>query len=171
MITIRNKKGKRSKLFYFVWSAPLIGSACVLILLGYITYFSTDVLGLPSGLVGLLLLLSKIFDGVTDILAGYLIDRTNTRWGKARPYDITFAFYAIATLILFSIPNIGTVGTAILVFILYTMVFPILSINKGSKTLNTTDENAEIIPVNAPTDTWSSLSVTALARYTVPAQE
>ena len=125
MITIRNKKGKRSKLFYFVWSAPLIGSACVLILLGYITYFSTDVLGLPSGLVGLLLLLSKIFDGVTDILAGYLIDRTNTRWGKARPYDITFAFYAIATLILFSIPNIGTVGTAILVFILYTMVFSI----------------------------------------------
>ena len=73
MITIRNKKGKRSKLFYFVWSAPLIGSACVLILLGYITYFSTDVLGLPSGLVGLLLLLSKIFDGVTDILAGYLM--------------------------------------------------------------------------------------------------
>ena len=67
MITIRNKKGKRSKLFYFVWSAPLIGSACVLILLGYITYFSTDVLGLPSGLVGLLLLLSKIFDGVTGI--------------------------------------------------------------------------------------------------------
>lgn len=125
MITIRNKKGKRSKLFYFVWSAPLIGSACVLMLLGYITYFSTDVLGLPSGLVGLLLLLSKIFDGVTDILAGYLIDRTNTKWGKARPYDITFAFYAVATLILFSIPNIGTVGTAILVFTLYTMVFSI----------------------------------------------
>lgn len=125
MITIRNKNGKRSKLFYFVWSAPLVGSACVLILLGYITYFSTDILGLPSGLVGLLLLLSKIFDGVTDILAGYLIDRTNTKWGKARPYDITFAFYALATLILFSIPNIGTAGTAILVFILYTMVFSI----------------------------------------------
>lgn len=125
MITIRNKQGKRSKLFYFVWSAPLIGSACVLMLLGYITYFSTDVLGLPSGLVGILLLVSKIFDGVTDILAGYLIDRTNTKWGKARPYDITFAFYAVATLILFSIPNIGTVGTSILVFVLYTMVFSI----------------------------------------------
>ncbi len=125
MITIRNKNGKRSKLFYLVWSAPLIGSSCVVVFLGYITYFSTDILGLPTGLVGVLLLLSKIFDGITDVIAGYLIDRTNTKWGKARPYDIAYAFFALTAMALFSIPNIGTTGTAILVFVLYTMVFSV----------------------------------------------
>lgn len=125
MITIRNKNGKRSNLFYLVWSAPLVGSSCVVVLLGYITYFSTDILGLPTGLVGVLLLLSKIFDGITDVIAGYLIDRTNTKWGKARPYDIAYAFFALTAMALFSIPNIGTTGTAILVFVLYTMVFSV----------------------------------------------
>lgn len=50
--------------------------------------FCTNVLGMNSALVGTLLMVSKLFDGFTDLLAGFLIDNTKSKWGKARPYEI-----------------------------------------------------------------------------------
>ncbi len=50
MVAIRNKKGRRSTLFYLVWSAPIIGTSAVIGLLNYITFFATDVLGLNTAL-------------------------------------------------------------------------------------------------------------------------
>lgn len=84
---MRTKDGKCSALFYLVYSLPTIGGLMVIALLGYVSYFAINVLGMSSLLVGNILLTSKIFDGVTDILGGFLIDHTHTRWGKARPYD------------------------------------------------------------------------------------
>lgn len=125
MITIRNKKGKKSPLFYLVWTAPGIGSAAVIALLYYITYFATDVLGLNTALVGILLLVSKIFDGFTDIVAGFLIDKTHTKWGKARPYDIACTFFCLSAMLFFFIPDIGTTGKAVLLFIIYLLTYSV----------------------------------------------
>lgn len=125
MITIRNKKGKKSALFYLVWTAPGIGSAAVIALLYYITYFATDVLGLNSALVGMLLLTSKIFDGFTDIVAGFIIDKTHTKFGKARPYDVACAFFCLSAMLFFFIPDIGTTGKAVLLFIIYLLTYSV----------------------------------------------
>lgn len=48
-----------------------IASAVVSALIAYTTFYATDVLQLNAGLVGTLLLVSKLFDGVTDLVAGF----------------------------------------------------------------------------------------------------
>lgn len=125
MLSIHTQKGHRSPLFYLVWSAPLVGVACVTTLMQYITFFATDVLGLKAAVVGMLLLVSKVFDGFTDVIAGFLIDKTHTKIGKARPYDIFYGLFSLGAMLLFFIPDIGQVGKAVLLFVMYSFVFSI----------------------------------------------
>lgn len=49
---------------------------------GFITYFYTDVVGLTISVVGSILLFARVFDGITDILMGVIVDRTSTVKGK-----------------------------------------------------------------------------------------
>ena len=59
--------------------------------LSFLTFFYTDVLGMEVGLVGLIILVSKIFDGISDLWAGNLIDHTHTKSGSARPWVLRSA--------------------------------------------------------------------------------
>lgn len=56
------------------------------IVAAFLTMYYTDNIGLAAGMVGTMFFISKLFDGISDLLAGTLIDRTKTRWGKARPW-------------------------------------------------------------------------------------
>lgn len=56
------------------------------ILAAFLTMFYTDNIGMSAAAVGTMFFVSKLFDGITDLLAGVLIDKTRTRWGKARPW-------------------------------------------------------------------------------------
>ena len=49
-------------------------------------YYFTDYVGVSAVLLGSVLLFTRIFDAVTNILMGYVVDRTNTKDGKARPW-------------------------------------------------------------------------------------
>lgn len=122
---LKTKDGKRTKLFYLVYSLPVIGYCMMAALLGYVSYFAVNVLGLSSLLVGNLILASKIFDGVTDIIAGFLIDHTKTRFGKARPYDWAYVGFCVAGMLLFCIPKMSTVAMAVCLFVTYTLIFSI----------------------------------------------
>lgn len=106
---------------------PMIGYCLVAVLLGYVSYFAVNVLGLSSLLVGNIILVSKVFDGITDIIAGFLIDRTNTRFGKARPYDWAYVGFCIAAIVLFCIPKMGTTAMAVCLFLTYTVIYSIFS--------------------------------------------
>ena len=108
--------------FKWAWTSRGVSLALNVILLGQLTYYCTDMLGMSSTLVGVLLLASKIFDGVTDLCVGFIIDRTHSRYGKARPYEIFIVFVWLFTVFIFSIPEIGTAGKAVLVFVLYTLI-------------------------------------------------
>ena len=120
---MKRADGKVTKLFYLVYSLPVIGYGLVVALLGYVSYFAMNVLGLPALLVGNLILASKIFDGVTDIIGGFIIDHTHTRFGKARPYDWAYVGFCLAALLFFCIPKMTTVATAICVFLVYTLIY------------------------------------------------
>lgn len=52
----------------------------------FLTIYCTDVAGIAAGVVGTLMLIARLFDGVSDLFMGIIIDKTNTRWGKARPW-------------------------------------------------------------------------------------
>ena len=100
--------------------------------LSFLTFFYTDVLGMEVGLVGLIILVSKIFDGISDLWAGNLIDHTHTKSGSARPWVLRSAvLMAAAYVLLFAVPDCGTLGKAVYIFVTYnfamTIAFTILN--------------------------------------------
>ena len=56
------------------------------LLSAFVMIYLTDTAGLNAGVVGTLMMVSRLFDGFSDIIFGALLDRTNTRMGKARPW-------------------------------------------------------------------------------------
>ena len=106
----------------WAWTSRGVSLAINFILIAQLTYYCTDMLGMSATLVGTLLLASKLLDGITDLCVGFIIDRTHTKLGKARPYEIFIVFTWLLTILLFSAPEIGTVGKAVYVFVLYALI-------------------------------------------------
>lgn len=79
------------------------------ILATFLTMFYTDNIGMAAGAVGTMFFASKVLDGVSDLLAGSLIDRTRTRWGKARPWLLWLAIpIGISVALIFWVPQNGS---------------------------------------------------------------
>lgn len=71
--------------------------------------YDTDSIGMAAGAVGTMFFLSKIFDGVSDFLAGSLVDHTGTRWGKVRPWLLWLSVpTGLSLLLIFLIPRSGS---------------------------------------------------------------
>ena len=86
-------------------------------------YFYTNVVGISVGAVGMIMLLSRIFDGFSDVAMGTIIDRTHSKYGKARIWILRLALpYAIAAVLLFTMPNIGDMGKIIYAFVSYNIM-------------------------------------------------
>lgn len=97
----------------FVWT--VVGS--------FLTLYYTDSVGISAGVVGTLMLLTRILDGFSDLGMGAIIDRTHTRWGKARPWvGITAPFMALGLILLFNVPS-SLSGTGKIVYASVTYVF------------------------------------------------
>jgi glucuronide carrier protein len=52
----------------------------------FLLIYYTDVAGIAAGAAGTILLVARVWGAFTDVFAGQLVDRTNTRWGRFRPY-------------------------------------------------------------------------------------
>lgn len=110
------------------WQTRPISLGAVTIIIGYLSIYCTNTLGMSAALVGTVLFASKIFDGFTDLFAGWLVDNTHTRFGKARPYEFCIIGVWICTYALFSTPyEWSTTAKAIWLFVMYTLVFSIFS--------------------------------------------
>ncbi len=71
-----------------------------------LTLFYTDYVGINAATVGLVMLLSRIFDGVSDAIMGIIVEKTNTRWGKSRPWLLWMCVpFAISAVLLFGVPQ------------------------------------------------------------------
>ena len=72
----------------------------------YLLYFYTNVMHLNAGAVSIMFLVTKFIDGVSDLIVGYLIDKTNTRWGKSRPWLLWMSIpFALSAVLLFTVPR------------------------------------------------------------------
>lgn len=77
----------------------------------YINLYYTDAVGISMGAVAMILMITKITDGITDIIMGMIIDRTHTRLGKARPWVLAGGIgIAISIMLLFNCP--GSLSTS-----------------------------------------------------------
>lgn len=97
--------------FSAAWSSRSVALSMHLSMVGYMTLFYTDVLGLNPAIMGALLMVSKFLDVFTDMLIGYIVDRTNTRLGKARPYELAITFLWILVFMMYATPEMGKVAT------------------------------------------------------------
>jgi Na+/melibiose symporter-like transporter len=86
------------------WSASGFSNTMNFMALSFLTIYCTDMLGLNAALVGTLLLASRILDGITDVFAGYIVDKTNTKLGRGRPYEFCMIGVWACTVLLFSCP-------------------------------------------------------------------
>lgn len=86
-------------------------------------YFYTNVVGISAGSVGMIMLVSRVFDGFSDVLMGTIIDRTHSKYGKARIWILRLAVpYALAAIMLFTMPGIGPMGKIIYAFVTYNIM-------------------------------------------------
>ena len=115
------------------WKSSDIAAAWVnMIMLGYLSIFASDYLGLGVGQVGLILAVSKITDGLVDFFIGWLVDNTHTRWGKARPYEICIVGMTLSTILLFAAqPEWSYTAKLIWVFSLYVLTFSVFGSLRG----------------------------------------
>lgn len=99
-----------------------------LIMLNYLSIFASDVLGVSIGVVGTLLLVSKIVDAVTDLIAGWLVDNTHSKLGKGRPYELAIIGMTVTSVFLFiAKPEWGNTAKYIWIFFMYTLCFSIFA--------------------------------------------
>ena len=67
-------------------SGDVAGNVVYAFLSSFVMIYLTDTVGLNPGIVGTLIAVSKLFDGITDIFFGSMIDKTHSKMGKARPW-------------------------------------------------------------------------------------
>ena len=115
------------------WKSSDITSAAVFLIVNtYLTMFCTDFLGMDAAVVGTILLVSNIIDFITDLIASYVIDNTNTKWGKGRPYELGIIGVTVCTALMFFTPNSWSMGLKIAwIFFMYTFTFGVFNTFRG----------------------------------------
>ncbi|MDR1903294.1 MAG: glycoside-pentoside-hexuronide (GPH):cation symporter [Treponema sp.] len=115
-----------------------ISIQCIAMATGMLTYFYTDKVGIAAATVGTILLVSKITDAVSDLGMGYIMDRTKTRWGKARPWLLWMAIPAFIIIpAIFMLPagagsGVKTVYALVSNILINTVVYTAIAIPFGS---------------------------------------
>lgn len=89
----------------------------------FLTFFYTDIFGISPAFVGTMFLLVRVMDAITDPLMGSLTDRTQTRWGKFRPYLLWFALpFGLISVLAFTTPDLPESGKMVYAFVTYTLL-------------------------------------------------
>lgn len=106
----------------------------------FLLFYYTDYAGVSALAVGTIMMVSRIFDGISDIVMGVIVDRTKSKYGKARPWLLRMCVpFAISGIMLFSVPA-GWAQTPklVYVFITYNLVSTVIytAINVPYSALN-----------------------------------
>lgn len=106
----------------------------------FLLYYYTDYIKVSALTVGTIMLFSRLLDGVVDLAMGVIVDRTQSRFGKCRPWILRMTVpFAIAAVLLFSVPSsLGDTGKIVYIFITYNLVSAVIytAINVPYATLN-----------------------------------
>ena len=88
----------------------------------FLFYFFVDLNGVAPAAIGLMLLLTKLVDALTDPMMGLIADRTRTRWGRYRPYLLFGAVpFGLFGVLVFAVPDLGESGKLVCAYVTYTL--------------------------------------------------
>lgn len=85
-----------------------------------LTLFYTDYVGINPATVGMVMLISRLFDGVSDLIMGMIVENTKSKWGKSRPWILWMSVpYALSAVLLFTVPHTEGLVQAVYIFVTY----------------------------------------------------
>ena len=97
----------------FVWRAVIV----------FLPFYLTEAAGIGAAAVGVLLLVCRVWDGVSDLAMGAVADRTHTRWGKFRPWILWMAVpFGVMGVLTFTAPDLGPTGRLVYAYITYSLL-------------------------------------------------
>ncbi len=123
------------------------GSLIWQVIMFFLPIFYTDTFGLQVSFLAWMLPVTRLFDAVNDPLMGLIADRTNTRWGKFRPYILWLCVpYCVFGVIMFITPQLSMTGKQIYAFVTYNammMIYTAMMIPYSSLTGVITADHVE----------------------------
>jgi len=129
------------------------GSLYFTVIAFWLLIFFTDTVGISAGLAGIIVMIGKVWDAITDPIVGYISDRTNSRWGRRKPYILFGSvpmFFGMT--ILFTNPHLDSQALlfiwGVAVFCLMNTVFTIVNIPYSSLTPDLTQDFHERSSLN-----------------------
>lgn len=110
--------------------------------------FYTDYAGISPVIVGTVMMLSRIFDGFSDVVMGYIVSRTRSKWGQSRPWILWMALpYALGAVLLFTVPHTTERMQFLYMFITYnfctTICYTAINLPYGSLSAMMTRDSQE----------------------------
>lgn len=94
----------------------------------YLMIFYTDVFGMPAAVVGTMFLITRVWDSAFDSIIGIIADRTQSRWGKFRPYLLYLAIpFAVIGVLTFTTPDFSDGGKVIYAYFTYSLMMMVYS--------------------------------------------
>ena len=128
-----NVKEKTSPKLAFCYSLGEVGCQMSWYMINnYLMLFYTDVVGLAAGAISMIMLIARIWDAINDPMMGNIADRTNTRWGKFRPYLFmappVLAVFNILTFTVFPVQGAAKVALCLITYVGAGMAYTACSI-------------------------------------------
>lgn len=102
-----------------------------------LTFFYTDYAGIEPAVVGLVMLLSRVFDGASDVIMGFIVEKTNSKWGKSRPWILwTSIPFSLSIVLIYTVPQTTPMMQFAYIFVTYnlccTVCYTALNLPYGS---------------------------------------
>jgi len=164
---------KLSKKAIFAYGFCDLGTVLFVGLMNYMTFYSTNMLGISLTAVAAIQLICRTWDAVNDIGVGALVDRTHSKEGKARPWIIRFVVpCALSVLMIFAAPKNGSMGVKIaFVFIgyfLYALFYTTVILPYGSMMPLMTHDSMERSKLSTTRSIGAGFGQVVAAAITLP---
>jgi len=142
----------------------------------YVLFFYTDVIGLNAGIMGTVILVSKILDGLSDLVAGYLIDKNKGKRGHSIPVLLKWTIpMVISVVLVFTVPNAPTAWRIAYVFATYnlfnTVMYTYVSVAHASLATYVTDNARDQGHMLIYKMMFAALTQTIMANVMIPMVE
>lgn len=119
----------------------------------YLLFFYTDVFGISAAAAGTMFLIVRAIDALSDPFIGTLVDKTNSRFGKFRPYLLFGAVpFALLAILCFTTPNFTGSGKLVYAYITYTalsVLYTCINVPYGALTSAITRDSKEVVDLTS----------------------
>ena len=139
----------------------------------FLMVYMTDIAGVPAGIAGAIYGITKIWAGAADLIAGQTVDRTNTRWGRLRPWLLFGSTpLAIVFVLLFSVPAglspALTIAWIFLLDALFQLAYSFVNIPYGSLAAVMTEDPVDRSKLSGARSIANSLTAVVLSAVVAP---